>query len=182
MRCFLAISLPANISDYLFDLTQRWQAQNQKIQLKWVEKENLHLTLQFWGEISLNNINQLDKSLREQVSFAPFSLSLDNLSVFPNYNDPRVLKCSLFDPRRKLIELYEKIKRAADELSAAADNKQFSSHITLGRIKFIPNSAGINNPDVEKMAFPVCRFKLIESALTETGPVYNTLFQYDATE
>ena len=181
MRCFFAISLPRPILDYLAGLSYEWQAQNQDIQLKWVEKENLHLTLQFLGDVELNRINEINKALREKIHFTPFVLSLGGLGVFPNLRTPHLLKCGLIDQQKELIHIHKQISRVVMDSDIAIDDKPFSSHITLGRMKFCPNGVKINNLTVEKLNFTVNVFQLGESTLTPEGPIYNTLYQYVAT-
>ncbi len=100
MRCFLAIDLPLEIREYLFNLKKGLRM----INAKFVEKENIHLTLKFLGEISQKDVDDLKKRLGS-IKFKHFKANLGKPGVFPSIKFVRILWVSL-QPEKIFKDLY----------------------------------------------------------------------------
>ncbi len=59
MRTFIAIELPQGIKDSLSRLQEELKASGADV--KWVEPNNIHLTLKFLGEIDDNKLDNIIK-------------------------------------------------------------------------------------------------------------------------
>ena len=148
--------------------------------VKWVEKQNLHLTLKFFGVQADDRIYEIEKVIEEVVSdYSPFVLKLKGISIFPKDN-PKIISADLEESKELL-----KMKRAIDsEVSnlpfVQGDRRSFLTHITLGRIsaplfedqKKLLSSIKLND------GWEVASVHLMESDLTGKSPNYSVLQSY----
>ena len=105
MRLFVAIDLPEELKEYFS------QVQNQigedSAQLSYVQKENLHITLKFLGEVKEENIKKI-KEILGNIKFRPFSLVTEKMGIFPDENYIRVVWIG-FKGEDILFELHKSI-------------------------------------------------------------------------
>ncbi|MBI5077259.1 RNA 2',3'-cyclic phosphodiesterase [Candidatus Falkowbacteria bacterium] len=174
MRCFISINLPTEIRKFLGDIISRLDELNQGQNIKWVEAENIHLTLAFLGEITPQQVEVLSQGL-DTIKFTPFSVSLNQLGAFPSVLQPQVIKISLRDDGHNLQKISDAIRQILSKLKIDADDKPFSAHITLGRIKN-RGVAKINlQIPIEPLAFIIEHVDLMQSQLTPRGPVHSLI-------
>ena len=67
MRLFIALDLPENIRDYLFNLESELTTGVAKV--RWVSKRNLHLTLKFIGEVKEDKVKEIADKLESKPSW-----------------------------------------------------------------------------------------------------------------
>ena len=174
MRAFIAISLPKEVKNYLFDLEKEFSKLPAKF--KFVAKKNIHVTLKFIPE--LNESDALKIRLKT-IKFNSFKISLRETGLFPNNKKAHVIWVGLESDNR-LKELQQRIDEKLIDLFP--DNQEFKSHITLGRIKFIKNiekfNEGLEKIKVNKLDFTVKEFGLFKSTLTKDGPIYELIEEY----
>ena len=173
MRLFLAIELPEEVKNYLFTIKDKFSRDLAKV--NWVAKKNIHLTLKFLGEVDDKIVNNILTELKK-IKFEKFTLELDNLGVFPNENYIRVLWVGL-NNFNKVIELQQDIEEKLSKYFSK--DKEFSCHITLGRVKFLKDKKAFNeiikNIKMEKLKFLVEHFSLIKSYLSKDSPKYSVI-------
>lgn len=176
MRCFLAIELPEEIREEIV----RIQKQLPEAKFKLVEKENLHLTLKFFGELSDFQINKVKEALR-QVKFEKFKANLGSIGVFPSSSFVRVIWVSM-EPSKIVKQLHEQIDSILEKEKFRRD-REFESHITLARVKFIKSkeefSKKLKEIKIKPLGFSTESFVLRKSELTSQGPVYETIKEYN---
>lgn len=169
MRTFLAIDLPKEIKDYLFDLEKKFK----EAKITWVAKKNLHLTLKFFGEVPEEKVKEIITRLPRGK---PFTVHLNKMGFFPNEKDPRVIWVSL-EPEEEIIKLQQAID--AEFLKDIKEEQKFQAHITLGRIKSIRRKKdfldSVQTIKIENRVFIIDSYQLMSSRLSKLGPVYNTL-------
>ena len=173
MRCFIAIKLPIEIKDYLFELQREIRSEYAKI--NFVHKKNLHLTLKFLGEINNKKIEEIKERLKE-IKFKHLEFSLNDVGFFPNEKSIRVVWISL-KPTNAVIELQQKID--SEILDLFNKDERFSAHLTLGRVKLIKNKEKflerLGSLNIENKTFLINSFYLIKSNLKREGPEYTDL-------
>ena len=76
-RLFTALEIPASIAMQLSFLQSGLSG------ARWIDRESLHITLRFIGDVDLPVAREIAYEL-EKVKTAPFSLRLDGLDVFGN--------------------------------------------------------------------------------------------------
>ena len=173
MRLFIAIKIPEDIKEYISELQKQIDTANNKISL--VNKDNIHLTLKFLGEVQPNDIETIKESLNN-VKFKSFSVHLNDVDVFPNENYIRVIWIGL-EPEENILELQKNIDESLKSLFRK--EKDFKSHLTLARVKYIEDKNNfinkLKNIKIENKKIDISNFRLVKSTLTPEGPVYEDL-------
>lgn len=169
-RLFVAIDLPDQIKNTLSQLSDFGLSG-----VKWIEKEQFHLSLRFIGETDPTLSQDIVTAL-SKIKSPPFSLSLKGLGTFPQKKDPRVLWVGI-NKSEQLIRLQKKIEHQLNHLGLERERRKFSPHITLGRVKK-PNPRKISsflehNALYSSAVFEIDRFFLYSSQLTPKGAIYH---------
>jgi len=183
MRTFIAIELPKEFKEQLAKLQE--QLKTSGADVKWVQPENIHLTLKFLGEIdeqiSAKIINILEKTAHNKNSFY---LNLVSLGGFPNMNFPRVIWVGIKKGEGETKEIAKELENEIAQLGIPKEKRAFSSHITLGRVRSGLNRTQLANKlneltnDLFKESLPdfkITKITLFKSTLTPKGPIYEIL-------
>lgn len=169
MRAFIAIELPDELKEELSKLKLP------DANLTLVKKENMHLTLKFLGEIKDSKISEVIEKLNT-IKFSPFELETSEIGFFPNENYIRVVWIGIKDDS-KLIELQKQVDNTLYPLFPK--EKNFSSHITIARVKFMQNKSqfveNISKINIPAHKFDIKGFKLKKSTLMQNGPLYEDI-------
>ncbi|MCD6417879.1 RNA 2',3'-cyclic phosphodiesterase [bacterium] len=183
IRSFFAIELPEDIRRYIErDIVSRLKKVPAKV--KWVARENMHLTVRFLGEISRRKVDEIvdrmfDMNIQERISVV--SLSLSEIGTFGRRN-PRVIWLGLSGEVEKIVELHGYIERVCDAVKLPADDKKFSPHITIGRVKSPSHTdkllAEIKKLTIKQLDFMVKEVILFKSTLTPSGPIYSVIEKF----
>lgn len=178
LRLFWALNLP----DALKAAIAAFQAELKKISpdAKWVEQENLHLTVKFLGKVEEDGVPAVTRAVATAVSeMAPFHLELAGWGTFGR--PPRVLWVGVRGDLAGFRELRDRVDAALARLGFAPETKPFSPHLTLARFRSPRNLAVLYRRAETLTAgavswgrFRVGRVDLMESILTRRGPVYRT--------
>ncbi|MBU2634182.1 MAG: RNA 2',3'-cyclic phosphodiesterase [Nanoarchaeota archaeon] len=175
MRCFIAIELPREIKDYLFDLQSKIRSRDAKI--NFVAKSRLHCTLNFLGNVDDNLLKDVKERL-SKLKFKKFKVNLENVGVFPNEDSIRVIWIGL-KPANKVIELQQKID--GELLDLFKKDQEFNAHLTLGRVKVVRDKKKFLEKlklEIENKEFEINEFKLMKSVLSKDGPKYFEIEKY----
>ncbi|MCJ7580678.1 MAG: RNA 2',3'-cyclic phosphodiesterase [Candidatus Aminicenantes bacterium] len=134
MRTFVAIDLDNRIKTNIQRIIDRLDTRDGSI--KWISRQAMHITLKFLGEISESQQsdveNLLDKLTNEHSSFI---LQCRGTGTFPHKSrNPRVLWIGL-DKNEHFDAFHCDIEEEMAGLGFPKDNRLFSPHLTLGRIK-----------------------------------------------
>lgn len=184
VRAFVAIELPGSVKSALSQLQDNLK-RSEHTSVKWVDTGSIHLTLKFLGNIATETIPELTKVLSEAArGITPFHLELGEMGVFPNLRAPRVVWVGLRGETATLSVLQENIESALIPLGFPPENRAFSPHLTLGRVreKASPGERrslgqAVASSKVASMEpFPVDSLSLMRSTLTREGAVYSRLY------
>lgn len=177
MRLFIAV----NISEENKNRIARIQSKlkDNIAGVKWVEKENLHLTLKFLGEVAGGRLAEIKEKIAEAGSLIKrFEIDFCNLGIFPNENFPRILWAGIEKGQPELEVLARKIEDLLQEIGFEKEKRPFSAHLTIGRFKnHRPCSLHGKNKE-EKFSQTVEKIFLIKSTLTPKGPVYEVVEKF----
>ena len=185
-RTFIAVNLNREIREHLVSLQNILSIPETKI--KWVEKNNLHLTMKFLGYISLEQTELIKSELKEIASrYSPFIIrSSSNIGVFPTYKMPRIIWVGIKEGISELKELYNSIENKLVNKGFPREDKEFSGHITIGRVKFIRDKTNfiqiLKRIEVNNFTQEVGSIDLMESKLTPNGPIYNIAAKFPLLE
>lgn len=173
MRAFIAVELDEAVRKKLSKFAKALDLEG----VKPVDGENLHVTLFFLGEIDERTTGKVVYAM-EQVSVAPFKLSVSGVGVFPNPNFIRVAwaGCESVELGRIYEQLAPEMRKLRYEV------EPFRAHVTVARVKS-PEAKGKVQEVLKKFegkdfgACEVAKIVLKKSILTPKGPVYETVYE-----
>lgn len=152
--------------------------------LKPVEKENVHITLKFLGNVERTKIEQVKTALG-QIHFAPFSLEVKGAGAFPNMNRINVVWIGLGQGWSTVEQIYEQSESLLSQQGFPREARGFSPHITIARVKSSRHRDEIarflnNLANKDFGVFKVKTVRLKQSVIYPSGPKYSTLFETPA--
>lgn len=179
LRLFWAVNLPPELKAELGG----FQTELKKLSpdAKWVRQENLHLTVKFLGAVGISILSELPRAVAETMSgLAPFRLELAGWGTFGR--PPRVLWVGVHGDVEALREVRVRVEKALVPLGFPAEDKAFSPHLTLARLRSPRNLDPLREQAARLAAarspwgrFAVDRIDLMQSTLTRQGPVYRVV-------
>jgi len=102
----------------------------------WVAAGNLHLTLKFLGAVPETRIESIAGALRDAgLAGRPFEARIRGLGAFPSTGRPRVVWAGVTDGASQMTELARRVDIALAALGFAPEERPFSPHVTLGRVR-----------------------------------------------
>ena len=135
LRSFIAITVPSAVIQVLDDAVKSLDSYIGE-SVRWVRTEGIHLTLKFMGDIEAGMVDRVLEAMPAVASqFSPFELAITGLGVFPNPRRPRVLWSGVHGEMETLAALQLAIDDALGELGLRKEQRAFSPHLTLGRVR-----------------------------------------------
>ena len=181
MRLFTALDLPDQIVSRLDQLIARLKS---TAQISWSPASNLHITTKFIGEWPETRLEELETALRHIRSRQPIDVRIHEVGFFPNSRSPRVFWCGI--EALGLEGLATDTDAATSSLGISSENRPYSPHLTLARIKerldLSPLQRAIaREGQLEFGRFEARGFFLYRSQLRPTGSVYTKLSEFPLT-
>ena len=180
MRAFIAIEVSEDIKAVLGQIEAHLKYAGADV--KWVRPEIVHLTLKFLGEIQEDKAKEITAAL-DGIARAtkPFDITLKDVGAFPKIDFPRVIWAGLDKGAVESKELASKVDEALSLIGFNREERPFSGHLTIGRVRSSLNRAKL----IEKMASSAANFQLsavkahkvasvilFQSKLTPQGSIY----------
>lgn len=166
-RLFTGIEIPPELAQRLAKLRSPLPG------AKWIEPENLHITLRFVGDID-NRIAGEFADFLSEIEVGVFELRVSGLGVFGG-NDPRTLWAEVHGGP-ELETLARANERAARAAGLPPETRAFKAHVTLARLRhtrpdvvarFLQHNGGFRSEP-----FVVERFVLFSSRPQTGGGPY----------
>ena len=185
MRCFLAIDAPDDVRKLLVRVQEALRRADADV--KWVEEENLHLSLKFLGDVSEDQVARLKELLAGEAARWPaMQLTYAGIGTFPDHGLPRVVWAGATGDLEKLAGLAAAVERAAGQVGVPGEGRPFVAHLTLGRVKSGRSAKRLQLEIENQRRVPlggdlVREFVLYQSTLTPSGPVYEALARFPLT-
>ncbi|HUJ11910.1 MAG TPA: RNA 2',3'-cyclic phosphodiesterase [Verrucomicrobiae bacterium] len=181
IRAFIAVDIPDDVRAALSKAQARLKRAPAGVKVSWTKIDNTHLTLQFLGYVEEEAIESI-KELLESVAqkHCRFEIAVQGAGAFPNERSPRVLWVGCDDAEGKLKELAQALQAAMQPLGFKPEHREFSAHLTLGRVKFPRPDAALTKAldSIKNQAFGTLRvaeIHLFESQLHPEGSIYTKL-------
>jgi len=181
IRAFIAIEIPDDVRAALAEAQARLKRAHVGVKVSWTKIDNTHLTLQFLGYVEEEVIGKIRESLEGVVGeHCRFEISVRGAGAFPNERSPRVLWVGCDDTEGKLKSLAHAVQTAMQPLGFEPEHREFSAHLTLGRVKFSRPDAALTKAleSVKNQEFGTLRvtaIHLFESKLHPEGSVYTKI-------
>ena len=180
IRAFLAIDLDDDLKPKINKIIREFKKTNANI--KYVDLQNLHFTLKFFGDIDTDGIDLIADKIEKVVKdFDSFNIKIKGCGAFPNRNRIKVIWVGL-DEDQILRELHDKLDKEFNSIGFDLD-KKFSSHLTIGRMRSAKAKDKVKNTldiydDIDVGTMEVKTITLKKSTLTPSGPIYENLIDF----
>ena len=166
IRLFAAIDLPDTVKDSIQGICGGLPG------ARWVDLQQLHLTLRFIGEVDNGLFDKIKASLAE-ITEASFSLTVQGVGFFPPKRTPRVLWVGI-QGDGTLARLAGEIEETLVLKNGIEPERHpFSPHITIARFKEASPAKIADyvtrHGTFRTETFTVDAFHLYSSTLTPTG-------------
>jgi RNA 2',3'-cyclic 3'-phosphodiesterase len=149
--------------------------------LKWVKPKNLHITLKFLGDVPVDKIENIRKILTYIANnYKEFSIELSKIGVFPDFRRPKIIWLGIFKGSEELEKIAYSLEEELEKTGFPKENKSFSSHITLARVKYIEKNINniLQDISIGNWEQKVKKIELMQSSLYSTGPIYESLAEF----
>ena len=167
MRLFVALDIPDAVTQTLLMLESGVPG------ARWQEREQLHLTLRFIGEVDGRDAVGIDDAL-SAVSAPRFSLQLKGVGEFGG-RTPRALWAGVAT-NQALTHLNRKIETALQRLGLEAEQRKYTPHVTLARLKAVSRGRVmdylVDHALYQSAPFEAGEFVLYSSHMTPNGSIY----------
>ena len=179
IRTFIGIPLSSQTRDIFKNVQNDFK--NLNADVKWVQPDNIHLTLKFLGEIDpkkLRSIQDIFPSLFQ--NFSRFDVTITHLGAFPNAEKPRVIWAGITQNAELITAVAVHLENTLANLGFPKEDKKFSPHITLGRVRSFKNIEKLSESvDTYQKLLPLNQsidtIILFKSTLTSRGSIYEQL-------
>jgi 2'-5' RNA ligase len=180
IRTFIAIDVDDALRDRLVALQETLARAGSEV--KWVEPDNLHLTLLFLGEVEMKEVHAVCRAVADTCrEHHVFPLTVERVGGFPNARRPRVLWAGVGEGAEDVVALHDALEPPLLDLGYyRREERHYTPHVTLGRV---PNDGSADRLAlaVEQQAQwrggqqLVKQVLVMSSELTSNGPLYTVL-------
>ncbi|MDP3791026.1 MAG: RNA 2',3'-cyclic phosphodiesterase [Candidatus Omnitrophota bacterium] len=182
MRAFIAIELSEEIRSSLSQIQSHLKYSGADV--KWVEKDNIHLTLKFLGEITEEKCEKI-KSILDEIgrSLRPFEINIKNIGAFPKIDHPRVIWVGLDKGAKESVEVAGKIDEELYKIGFEKESRPFTAHLTIGRVRSSKNKDALKQKLTAYSLQLTAETQLIssviffQSKLSPKGSIYTKLYE-----
>ncbi len=150
--------------------------------VKWVDTQNMHLTLKFLGEVASVELPDICRAVEQAAAEVQgFTFEVGGVGAFPKLQRPRTVWLGVTSGADQLAQLQRSIEKGLKKLGYPPENRRFSPHLTLGRVKH-------PGPELEELSeliksladqpggtTEVDEVTVFSSELTREGPIYQAL-------
>ena len=171
VRAFVGLTVPDDVKSYISGLQRAMQ--QFPIKAKFVEQENIHISLSFLGDVNDEKIKAIKLKLDDIAAVHPkFGFVLGEILLIPSKTFTRVIALDVVS---------ENLESLRKDVVRNIRGKSYPAHLTLARISNIIDREGlvkaIENLSTEKLLVEADSIHLFESALRRDGPIYTVLHE-----
>ncbi len=185
MRVFIAIDIDEQIRQGLRSLQKKLQdsVDVRKSDVKWVEPNNIHLTLKFLGEIKDEKAAEVCNITKEVAGrHNSFDINVESVGFFGG-RAPKVLWVSTGKGNDNLLQLQKDLEEQLASAGWPRETRTFSGHLTLCRIRNHKAGSKLATVSEDYRDFKLGTISadslsVYQSQLTPKGPVYTLLGNY----
>lgn len=184
MRTFLAFDIPEFYREELKTLISECNLYQSK-GIKWVNPENLHITLQFIGEINHQAVHSIREMMQENFKEKSiFDITNPKMELIPG-RQPRLLWIRYLVSEKEIISSIKKVRKKISEMGCKLDFKPIQFHLTLGRIKTRVNDRFVQyvmQKSFTTKPIHISQITFYKSVLKPDGPIYEAIETVDLKE
>jgi len=180
IRTFIALDLGKPIRDKLVALQEELGRAGTEV--KWVEPDNLHVTLLFLGEVDDREVPAVCQVVGQGAETqAAFPLTVSGVGCFPNPRRPRTIWAGIGQGTQEVVAVHDALETPLLELGCyRREERQYTPHVTLGRTR--------SERPMDKLAQAIAKHQgwqggdtvirevqVMSSQLTPQGPIYTVM-------
>jgi len=179
MRIFIAVELPEEVKAEIGKIVESLKSIEAGV--KWVEEKNVHITLKFLGEVKDNDVERLKDIVKDVVADTKiFEVDYKGLGTFPEGKTPRVIWVGIKKGTDELKKIADSLEVLLSKSGFRKEEREFSAHITIGRVKEKRNIGELKKSIEEKKntkfgKSTVGHITIMKSTLSPKGPIYEVV-------
>lgn len=183
IRAFISIHIPADIREKLRTVQAELASVVPESAIRWTPFEQLHLTLEFLGNVEAENVPSLETALKKiSRSHAAFELAAAQIGAFSSIRNPRVIWAGIEGDVDAVKALQAEVKNAVRPFVAEQETRAYKPHVTLGRVRPAKprelrqvSDALASTANCTFGAWHTEEFSLVQSKLSPRGSQHSTL-------
>ena len=175
IRTFLALELPQTVRNKLSAHAELISGHDKLQQIRWLRKENYHLTLAFLGNVEYVLSSSLQLQLEQNLSYTkavPFRFS--EITPFPFSGTPKIA-AAMLEYSDELMQLQHNTAKCVRAFGISLERRRFTPHVTLGRLKSRSRKSIAFQPQQIFLEGVSEKVVIFQSELTPKGAVYTVL-------
>jgi len=177
IRSFIAVEIPATVRRSITRLIRDTIGFGYPV--RWTKEDNLHLTLKFLGDITETQVGEISSALSILADATPrFPFSLKGLGGFPSSRAARIVWVGAETGRENVTTLQRSLETELSPLGFKPESREFSPHLTIGRIRSPLDVIAIAATPFESEVFDIKSLVLFKSTLYPAGPIYDSLGEF----
>ena len=181
IRTFLALEIPQTVRNKFSEHAELISGHDKLQQIRWLPKENYHLTLAFLGNVEYVLINCLQLKLEQNLSSkqaVPFRFS--EITSFPFSGTPKIV-AGMLEYSDELMQLQHNTAKCVRAFGISLERRRFTPHVTLGRLKSRSRKSITFQPQQIFLECVSKKVVIFQSELAPKGAVYTSLGEISLT-
>lgn len=181
-RCFLAIPINEELKEKIVEIQKKLALSG--TDAKFVEKENFHFNLKFFGYLTNPEIEKISSVIENVIkNEKQFEIEISGIGTFPSPNSIRVVWLGISKGREQIVQLANNLENAFSKIGIEQENRPFEPHLTLCRIRSPKNIEALKKIIKEEQNINIGKMKisqiiLYKSILSKKGPTYTELKKF----
>ena len=175
IRTFLALELSQTIRNKLSTHAELISGHDKLQQIRWLPKENFHLTLAFLGNVEYVLISSLQLKLEQNLSsIKAVPIRFSEITPFPFSGTPKIA-AAMLECSDELMQLQHNTAKCVRGFGISLERRRFTPHVTLGRLKSRSRKSLAFQPQQIFLEGVSEKVVIFQSELAPTGAVYSSL-------
>lgn len=146
MRLFVGVELDDRVraasAEAAAQVRTRLKRAGADVTARWVEPENLHVTLWFIGEAKDDRATEIQRVLRPRFATPAFEMRVRGCGAFPPSGPPRVLWLGIVSGTDSMVRLHDEVEDRLVGIGYEAEKRAYSAHVTLARVRDVRGGGG----------------------------------------
>ncbi|NLW86361.1 MAG: RNA 2',3'-cyclic phosphodiesterase [Planctomycetes bacterium] len=185
-RTFLALDLDDAVLDSLEEARRRLVDGVDDKGIRWVVRENLHVTLAFAGSVNDEQLADICREVRPICqAIEPFDFQLKGVTCQPpgGHRCPRMIWANIEDPTGRLAMLQDSINGMMGSMGLRSEVREYLPHVTMARINSCRDAEGLRNRAKKLASMDLGvqhadEIVICASILAQTGAQYRPLARF----
>ena len=183
VRAFVCVHIPAGVRERVRAVQAELQRAIPESAVRWTPFVQLHLTLEFLGDVASGKVPTLEGALMQvRTAHRPFELAARRVGAFSSIRNPRVIWAGIEGEIDAVKALQADVKNSVQPFMAEQETRAYKPHVTLGRVRPVKgrdlrrvSDALAAATEQDFGSWRVDEFALMQSKLSPDGSQHSTL-------